>query len=154
MTLRVVGRLPRLFSGALFAMIFPISLSGWISSGSILWLFCLSGVPLIFFALALRLGALATYDSLVVRSYLRVYTVRFDDIMGFFDSGYAGMWNGFAGGETRFNFGLRMIEVNPLRGRNISLPATMMGRRSSMVIVEMLNDRVPDEMPSSDGSLP
>lgn len=153
-TLRVIGRLPRILSGALFAISAPISLNGWFDSNSVLLVVCASGVPLIFFALALRVRAWAGYDSLVVHSYLKNHTVRFNDVMGFFDSGYAGLWNRYTGGETWLNFGLRMIDVYPLRGRIISLPATMMGRRSSTVIVEMLNGRVPREMPSSDGSSP
>lgn len=150
--LKTVGRLPRIFSCVLVAVSIPVSLSGWFASRSLLLALCTTGVPLMLFALSWRVRARATRKSLIVRSYLRTYTMRFDDVMGFIDSGYAGVWNRYTGGETRLNIGLRMIDVSPLRGTTISLPATMMRRRSSKVIVEMLNDHVPSDLPPGDRS--
>ena len=40
-----------------------------------------------------------------------------------------------------------MIRVYRIRGRDIDLPATLMGRRSSKRIEELLTAWVPDEMP-------
>lgn len=45
------------------------------------------------------------------------------------------------------NRGLRMISVARFERMDIDLPATLMGRRSSARMEELLRDWVPDEMP-------
>ncbi|MFT4134900.1 hypothetical protein [Microbacterium sp.] len=99
------------------------------------------------FLLSWRIKAYATQDELIVRSYLRTYTARYEDVLGFSDAGYAGMCTAFNGTDSWHNMGLRVIEVYRLGGRSIDLSATMMGRRSSNRIEELLNTWVPQEMP-------
>ena len=99
------------------------------------------------FLLSLRIKAYATKDALIVRSYLRTHVYRFEDVLGFSDVGYAGIWTSFNGSDAWHNMGLRAINVYRFRGRSIDLSATMMGRRSSKRIEELLNEWVPDEMP-------
>ena len=51
------------------------------------------------------------------------------------------------GSKSWYNMGLWSIKVYSIRGRDLDLSATMMGRRSSKRIEELLNAWVPDEMP-------
>lgn len=97
--------------------------------------------------LAAPLKAYATNEALVVRSYLRTYTARYEDVLGFDDASYAGVWTGFIAADWGINRGLRMISVVRFNRMDIDLPATLMGRRRSKRIEELLSVWVPDEMP-------
>lgn len=145
--LKVVGRLPRILHGALVVLLVLASLPAMQMGNPSVWTLLVIGVALFMFVLSLRIRAYATREALIVRSYLWTYTTRYDDIFGFAGGGYAGMWNGFTGSNSWYNMGLWSIKVYSIRGRDLDLSATMMGRRSSKRIEELLNAWVPDEMP-------
>lgn len=103
--LTVVGRLPRLLHGALFVFCVLVSLPAMHMHEPISWLLFASGVPLVMFILSLRIKAYATREALVVRSYLRTYVARYEDVLGFVEVGYAGIWTNFNGTDSWRNIG-------------------------------------------------
>lgn len=145
--LKVVGRLPRIVCGVQFAVFVLVSLPAMEKYNPFLWVLFVAGVPLVAFILSLRIKAYATRESLTVRSYLRTHTARYEDILGFDDTVYDGIWTGYTAPDWWTNRWLRMLSIVRLERLDIDLPATMMGRRSSKRIEELLNAWVPDEMP-------
>lgn len=143
--LKVVGRLPRILHGALLALFVPFAFLVGNLDPFVLLLGI--GAPLVMFALSLRIKAHATREALIVRSYLWTCTARYEDVLGFADASYAGYWTSFIAADWGINRGLRMISVVRFKRMDIDLPATLMGRRSSRRIEELLSAWVPDEMP-------
>ncbi|MHC2999739.1 hypothetical protein OB08_11390 [Microbacterium sp. HJ5] len=104
------------------------------------------GAPAAVFILSLRVRAHATRSELIVRSYLKTYVERFDDVLAFADVAYSGMWNRSADTTSWLNAGLQMIDVSRTDGTGYSLRATMVLRRSSERIVAALNNRLLGSM--------
>lgn len=145
--LKAIGRLPRIVCGVQLAVFLLASVPAMDKYDLFPWVLAVAGVPMIAFILSWRIKAYATNEALVVRSYLRTYTARYEDVLGFDDASYAGVWTGFIAADWGTNRGLRMISVVRFNRMDIDLPATLMGRRRSKRIEELLSVWVPDEMP-------
>lgn len=151
--LRVVGRLPRILNLLLFVVFtFAAWIGSHVSEWPVLYVTCVAVPTFVPFALSLRIKAYATTDTFIVRSYVREHRFRYDDVMGFSSVGYSGLWTGFDNITAWRNLGLWVIEVYRFKASSIELNATLMGPRASEKIADLLNARVPDEMPP--GSVP
>ncbi|MCW3492392.1 hypothetical protein [Microbacterium sp. SSM24] len=137
--LRSIGNWPRVVSLGWLAVIVVVTLA----VGYQWWWGAIIAVWVCLFALALRVRASWTMEEFVVRSYLRTYRFRFENVVAFTDLPYQGWWSGFVPAEL-FGVGAYQIDV-AMRGRGgRSLPATMCGRRRSVRIADALNALVPD----------
>lgn len=140
--LRQIGAWPRLLSlGFLTAVVVLASSVGYAWWWGVLML---GGSVLVI--LALRVRASATQDEFVVRSYLRTYRFRFDEVLAFTDLPYQGWWSGYTPAEL-FGWGAFQIDVAGFGKRGRSLPATMCGRKRCERIADGLNARLPNEAP-------
>lgn len=150
--LRRLGRLPAILPGALAVPLSVIPLSALLAGepSSAVVVMALPSILLwLVFLLALRIRARVTPRGLVLRSYLRTYDIEFDDVLAFGVVGYAGFWNRFVAAEGFWNFGLHMLCVDAVEGRqDMDLRATMCSRALATRIAVALNRRVPDDMPS------
>lgn len=145
--LKVVGRAPRIVCGVQLIIFLLVSLPAMEKHNPFVWVPLVASAPLVAFILSWRIKAYATSEALIVRSYLRTYIARYEDILGFDDTVYDGIWTGYTAPDWWTNRWLRMLSIVRFERVDIDLPATMMGRRNSKRIVELLNAWVPDEMP-------
>lgn len=140
--LKTVGRVPRLLSACLLVVAAVIAWAGGVASGSYALVALVLAAPLTIFILSLPVGAHAKPTELVVRSYLKTYVVRFEEVLSFDGAAYSGLWNRSAGTDSWLNLGMRMIDVILQDGSGVSLRATICRRRTCDLIVARLNARL------------
>lgn len=137
--LRGIGKWPRVLSvgclTALAALTLLLGYAWW-------WGMLLAGA-FVLVALSLRVRAFVTDEEFVLRSYLRTYRFRFDQVIAFVDLPYQGWWSGYAPAEL-FGQGAYQIDVDKVGRGSRSLPATMCGKKRSARIADALNKLLPD----------
>lgn len=137
-----IGRLPRRLGLGLVVVTAVLGCFLLAGGGSPIGPAIMFAFAALVFGVSLRVGATATAESLVVRSYFRTYRFLFEMLEGFDNQPYAGMWNIYSVADGKGDMGLRMLDVTTTSGRGRSLPATMMSRKSCAYVTNVLNERV------------
>lgn len=137
--LRRIGTWPRVLSVAcllaLAALAVLLGYAWW-------WGILLAGA-FVLVVLSLRVRASVTDREFVLRSYLRTYRFRFDQVIAFTDLPYQGWWSSYVPAEL-FGQGAYQIDVDKAGRGSRSLPATMCGKKRSARIADALNNLLPD----------